>query len=212
MVVFGKSSRSKYPRIEWLRTESNGLLHPPVNQEVPSIARETSSDSIDFNDIPESGPESETEAICANCVAPCSATVKLRACGHWLCGNCSSSTWQVYSSQGSHPRCPLPTCRTLATRLGDCTLELWLKVSKHKVTTRFQDRLFVKITRYYQMVQESVGENQLADQDSIVFCPRCEDRGMDRACLHCICNEMPFDVQHHNSRNPVVLHDLNSDI
>ena len=69
MVVFGKSSRSKYPRIEWLRTESNGLLHPPVNQEVPSIARETSSDSIDFNDIPESGPESETEAVCANCVA-----------------------------------------------------------------------------------------------------------------------------------------------
>jgi len=140
--------------IEWLRTESNGLLHPPVNQEVPSIARETSSDSIDFNDIPESGPESETEAVCANCVAPCSATVKLRACGHWLCGNCSSSTWQVYSSQGSHPRCPLPTCRTLATQLGtDCTLELWLKVSKHIVTTRFQD--------------------------SIVFCPRCEDRGMD---------------------------------
>ena len=148
MVVLEKVSRSTYPRIEWLRTKSNGLLHPPVKQEAPATARETSSDSIDFNDIPESGPESETEAVCDNCVAPCSATVKLRACGHWLCGTCSSSTSQVYNSQGSHPRCPLPTCRTLATQLRtDGTLELWLKVSKHIVTTRFQARFFVNEIR-----------------------------------------------------------------
>lgn len=138
--------RIEHPRIEWLRTESNSLLHPPrAAVSAPAIARETSEtslDSIDWNDIPEDPPEAQS---CINCVAPRPATLQLRACGHWLCESCCAFTWQVYSvqlpKQQTGPRCPLPNCQTMSTQLGTLqgAMEPWLKVSQHILSSRFQD-------------------------------------------------------------------------
>lgn len=97
---------------------------------------------------------------CINChnVVVCS---KLETCGHTVCSACISSTMQVEDANECKNRCPLPTCRKPLTATEESSLstchEAWTCITPKILKTSFQDM--------------------------VVFCPRCEDRGIDSPVL-----------------------------
>ncbi|CAJ1443463.1 unnamed protein product [Effrenium voratum] len=113
---------------------------------------------------PEAGALRENDALspepapgpasCANCAASLSSEWVGLGCGHSFCRNCALYTRQVYAASEQVPCCPLPDCRREAAELDGLSEQtLWITVSEHLLPTRFQD--------------------------CFVFCPGCEDRGMD---------------------------------
>lgn len=150
--------------IEWLRIEAVDFLDFLSPGEDVSDARAC----VDFGD-PYSQDEWEAEQgehemqtpSCALCCSesPGGELSCVAACEHKLCCACISMVVQVYNADklwSRSPRCPLPNCEAawpaeFAELMGPP--DLWPTVSRRILKTSFQE--------------------------SVVFCPRCEDRGWD---------------------------------
>jgi len=150
--------------LEWLRTDAVTAFPPGAlacseapSAEVALLERETEDF---FDDIPSADPdEILRSAKCESCAIQLDSVsrVHLQACQHSFCPQCAATCSQVFTANQQIPHCPLASCRATAPELlqWNETPELWAIVSK---------RILSK---------------SMPLQDCIVFCPRCEDRGMD---------------------------------
>mmetsp|Transcript_66907 Transcript_66907/g.189125 ORF Transcript_66907/g.189125 Transcript_66907/m.189125 type:complete len:446 (+) Transcript_66907:64-1401(+) len=119
------------------------------------------------HEVRQARPCSRPEA-CANCAASIAKDATFcmcrGECPHALCSKCGSMAAQVYEAAGLTPQCPLPQCQGELPEGVSSTCELWSEVSNRIFGTPFKDK--------------------------IVFCPKCEDRGMDHPILmqdRCAC-------------------------
>jgi len=143
--------------LEWLRTDAVTAFPPNalVSSQVALLEQETEDF---FDDIPSADPDEILQsAKCESCAIQLDSVsrVHLQACGHSFCPQCAATCSQVFAANQQSPRCPLAGCRLTSPELlqWNETPELWAIVSKRILSMPLQD--------------------------SIVFCPRCEDRGMD---------------------------------
>jgi len=156
-----------YTWIEWLRLETLAFLclsdHHSENHAEPDNSCQCWDRRAVVIWNPQEEPEQpvfeeQKQETCANCCAVVTGNNVFRPvdCDHALCSQCLATTLQVHSACSTPPRCPMPQCRAqLPNELADsCELpKLWAIVSKRILGTPFQD--------------------------VVVFCPKCEDRGMD---------------------------------
>mmetsp|Transcript_88229 Transcript_88229/g.189346 ORF Transcript_88229/g.189346 Transcript_88229/m.189346 type:complete len:713 (+) Transcript_88229:110-2248(+) len=114
--------------------------------------------------LPRSIP-TETLQICDNChseVGKADGASLSRTCGHAFCFKCARAVVQVHEAARVAPCCPIPCCQAKADvecleQFVDQPKRFWAGVAKQILGTSFQDR--------------------------VVFCPRCEDLGMDMPVL-----------------------------
>ncbi|CAE7563020.1 unnamed protein product [Symbiodinium natans] len=142
--------------LEWLRVDARTASS---SQGAAALeGRETDWEDDFENDIPTADPQEVAKsANCESCFVLLDKVprVQLKSCQHSLCPQCAGMTSQVFAANKLKPHCPLANCRANAPELMEWTgmPELWATVSKRVLSSPFKD--------------------------SIVFCPRCEDRGMD---------------------------------
>lgn len=148
--------------VEWLRTESWRFL---VSAALAEEDQEWDIRAVTWRDASEAPKKDGDEMApastktCVNCACALEAGLEQpcwSGCGHALCKQCIEDVVQVYSACGKAPRCPVPECsEPLPKAVLDSAIapQLWAIVSRRLRGTPFEQ--------------------------SVVYCPRCEDRGMD---------------------------------
>jgi len=157
--------------LEWLRMESATFLtlvaeQASLKQHCSGVDEPQDPRAIVLDEQPHEQQNRNLSSPSPNACANCCSVVDNHAytcagiCKHVLCFKCTSAVVQVHNACGSTPRCPLPQCRSEMTAEAVESVvvpELWISVSKRIMGTPFQD--------------------------SVVFCPKCEDLGMDMPVL-----------------------------
>lgn len=158
--------------IEWIRTEpwsspaKTDEEQEPEREEAEGAERDprvtawgddaaASRECPGQNDAEEARPVSAEPPACANCAGALHDAFGT-ACGHALCRKCLVAVVKVQAACGAACRCPLPGCsEPLAEDAQEAARdpELWAAVARQVRGTPFEQ--------------------------AIVYCPRCEDRGMD---------------------------------
>lgn len=137
--------------IEWLRTEAPDMIEEAQSTDGRALKLWV-AEPADKN-IEFKEPEVQT---CSNCLLIMSCQT-LQSCQHAFCSTCLAASIQVESANSSPHCCPLPSCRAPLSKedvvCGERPPEAWMRIAQQINGTAFQD--------------------------AIVFCPRCEDRGMD---------------------------------
>mmetsp|Transcript_21075 Transcript_21075/g.39197 ORF Transcript_21075/g.39197 Transcript_21075/m.39197 type:complete len:564 (+) Transcript_21075:56-1747(+) len=143
--------------IEFLRIEAWELTEESNLMDPRALKLWVTPDSTEQEQAAEKEPEIST---CVNCQEVVSCSI-LQTCGHKICSACLPATMQVEDANKTTNCCPLPSCRTVLAAediqsFATCH-EPWMSITPKILGTSFQD--------------------------IVVFCPKCEDRGMDSPVL-----------------------------
>lgn len=139
--------------IEWLRTEAPemNLLNRIGFVDNRAVWVQEPEEEEQYEEYQEHHAQT-----CCNCAKNTQCQV-LHSCKHVFCSDCMAACIQVESANSDVHCCPLPSCRTPLSKedliCGEKPPEAWMHIVRQIQDTSFQD--------------------------AIVFCPRCEDRGMD---------------------------------
>lgn len=146
--------------VEWLRTESWRFLGSAALAEEDQecdIRVVTWRHDIEATSEDDDEAALATTKTCVNCALEAGLEEPgWSGCGHVMCKQCLGDVVQVHSACGKAPRCPVPECsKPLPEAVVDSAgaPQLWAIVSLRLRGTPFEQ--------------------------SVVYCPRCEDRGMD---------------------------------